>query len=258
MKLRDVRELVDRLATQLDPGSRYRPELLEIIESATDVDDLRQRLATKSRGARHSGDVVFAKMSLEEQLRANLVTPETSLFRFAEGELEAIDRFLLPKLTGAVRALIVPCSHGEEAYTIAAYFTKIGVDFSIDAFDVQPALIEEAKTGVLTFGFPSGYLEAPGRVSRSILERIHFEVQDAFALEAAPAYDVVLCRNFLGYFLPEVATKLALDLADRTTGALFLDGFAVEKFPELTSAIVARGFARFGACPVFIRASGGP
>ena len=167
---------------------------------------------------------------------------------------------LLPKLDGSASALVVPCSHGEEAYTIAAYFSKIGLDFTIDAFDVQPALIEEARTGVLTFGFPSGYLEAPGRVARNILDRIRFEVGDAFALplEDDAAYDVVLCRNFLGYFLPERATALAAALARRARGALFLDGFAVEKFPGLAPAIVAQGFARFGASPVFIRAAAGP
>ncbi len=33
-------------------------------------------------------------MSLADKLYANLITPETALFRFAEGELEAVEALL--------------------------------------------------------------------------------------------------------------------------------------------------------------------
>src|SRR5688572_16275310 len=96
----DALAYVKGVAKDLDPSSRYISDLVHVIEEAADLEDLGRALTEQSRGMRHSGADVFAKMSLEEKLLANLITPETSLFRFAEGEMEAIDRELLPKVAG--------------------------------------------------------------------------------------------------------------------------------------------------------------
>lgn len=257
--LADVRDYVRRSAQRLDPESRYIAELFELIEQARDVGDLERMMLANGRGLRHTGEEVFAAMNLEEKLLANLITPETSLFRFSEGELEAIGRHLVPTLSGQrARVLIVPCSHGEEAFTIAAHFLKLSVDFEIDAFDVQPALIEEAKLGRLTFGYPLEYLENPGRVSARVLERIRFKVGDAFELplpepSAGGSFHVVLCRNFIGYFTPEVAEALVTGLAARVRpgGILLLDGFALSKMPSLLLTLNAIGAVQLRGRPAF-------
>jgi chemotaxis methyl-accepting protein methylase len=151
----------------------------------------------------------------------------------------------------------VPCSHGEEAFTIASYLLKVNVDFSIRAFDIQRALIDEARSGRLTFGYPIHLLRSPGYVAESVLSRIRFEVGDAFALPLAvdePAFDVVLCRNFVGYFTPSRAAELVRALAARVApgGALFLDSFCIQKMPELVSMLIELGARAHKGRPVFL------
>ncbi len=251
-----VNAFIDELSATLDPTSRYITDLRATVSASRDVAELERRLLSGCRGLRHAGDAAFAAMSLEEKLRANLVTAETTLFRFAEGELEAIDRVLLPMLEGkTAQALIVPCSHGEEAFTLAAWLLKVKVPFDIDAFDVQPQLVAEARTGRLSFGYPRELLAQEGRVSEEVLARIRFQVGDAFALPlpAGRAFHLVMCRNFLGYFQEPVAVRLAQELAARLArpGLLFLDSFCVAKFPGLLPALNRADATRLAGTPVF-------
>ncbi len=252
-----IRRYIEANASRLDPGSRYVQELLELARTNPDPVQLERRLEAGCRGQRHSGREVFARMTLAEKLLANLITPETTLFRFNEGEMEAIDRHLLPHLAGRqARILIVPCSHGEEAFTIAAYFLKVGLDFRIDAFDVQPALVEEARSGRLTFGYPAEFLSAPGYVSTTVLDRITFAVGDAFALPLADQrFDLVLCRNFVGYFVEATAVALVekLRLLTAADGVLFLDGFCVAKLPAIERHLESKGARKLFGRPAYVQ-----
>jgi chemotaxis methyl-accepting protein methylase len=251
-----IRRYIEASAARLDPHSRYVRELAAIAADSSSVQDFEDRLDAGCRGLRHSGRDVFEQMTLEEKILANLITPETSLFRFSEGEMEAIDRHLLPHLGDRkAEILIVPCSHGEEAFTIASYFLKVGIEFGIRAFDVQPALIEEARTGRLTFGYPIEYLASPGYVSRPVLDRITFEVGDAFALPLdGERFDLILCRNFVGYFVEAVAFELIDALRRRTApgGVLFLDGFCIGKHPSIAQRLEASGATKIYDRPAFV------
>ncbi len=255
--LDEIRTRIERVSRQLDPDSRYISELLVLLDAAGDVAEFESFLEG-SRGQRHAGADVFAQMDLSEKILANLITPETTLLRFTEGEMEAIDLELLPRLKGrSARALIVPCSHGEEAYTMAAFLLKVGIDFQIEAFDIQQALIEEARTGRLTFGYPPEYLAHPGRVATAVLDRIRFEVGDAFALplKEEARFEVILCRNFVGYFKYEQARMLVRSLCSRLTsdGVLFLDSFCLAKMPRLVDKLEAAGVRRLDGRPVFMK-----
>ena len=261
--LDDVRDFVRDVAETLDPRSRYVPELLAIVDEARDVAHLESRLAAGSRGARHAGADVFARMTLEQKLRCNLITNETVLFRFTEGEWEALQSRLIPRFAAggaAMRVLSAPCSHGEEAFSIAAACLQAGASFSIDAVDVQPACIEAAREGALTMGFPRRWLRTPAIVGPDVMDRIHFAVGDLFRepglAGAIPLarWDLVVCRNFLGYFREPIALSVATRLAQRVAarGALFLDSFCLGKFAGLEPALRAAGLAREGAHPVFL------
>jgi len=259
--LEAARQFVVDTARALDPESRYVSELLAVVDAARDVGDMEARLVAGCRGQRHSGADVFAAMSLADKLYANLITPETALFRFAEGELEAVEALLSGASGGRpLDVLIVPCSHGEEAFTVAAHLLGRGARFGIRAFDLQPTLIDEALTGRLTFGYPPEYLASPGYVGAEVLERIRFEVGDAFALplDDADAFDLVMCRNFLGYFVPERAVELARGLAARVRGGgvIVVDGFCLGKFAQLASALEETGLRRKTGHPVFVRGLG--
>lgn len=255
--LEEVRGHIRALAARLDPASRYVTDLLSIADAANDIGDFGRRLDAGCRGLRHAGADVFSKMTLEEKILSNLITPETTLFRFSEGELEAIDRHLLPHLESReAKILVVPCSHGEEAFTIAAYFLKVGVRFSIRAFDLQPALIEEARSGRLTFGYPIEFLAAPGFVAERVLDRITFDVGDAFDLPIqGERFDLILCRNFLGYFVEESAVAVVDGLQRRLAdgGVLFLDGFCLSRLPGIERVLDDHGFSRLFGRPAFTR-----
>jgi chemotaxis methyl-accepting protein methylase len=254
--LAQVRQYIQANAARLDPSSRYVRELIAVVDDSSNVRDFEDRLDAGCRGQRHSGRDVFDQMTLEEKVLANLITPETSLFRFSEGEMEAIDRHQLPHL-GRRKAdiLIVPCSHGEEAFTIAAYFLKVGVEFSIQAFDVQPSLIDEARTGRLTFGYPPEFMASPGYVAKRVMDRISFEVGDAFDLPLdQDRFDLILCRNFVGYFVEEVAIELVEKLRRRVTpyGVLFLDSFCVGKHPAISHHLESKGATKIFDRPAFV------
>lgn len=268
--LDEVRGLVAEIASTLDPDSRYVPELLARVDSAADVDDLVRRMAEDSRGARHAGRDVFARMTIEQQVRCQLITNETVLFRFSEGEWSALVHRLLPRFAAraaadggdrggeaaACRILSAPCSHGEEPFSLAAACLQLGIPFRIDALDIQPACIEEARTGRLTMGFPAAYLESPAVVGPAVRERIDFRVGDLLdPLPGNDDWDLVVCRNFLGYFQEKIAVDTAARLAVRVRrgGALFLDSFCLAKFPGLVHTLVGAGLRRDGEHPVFVR-----
>lgn len=258
--LDDVRAVIAEIAATLDPASRYVPELLAVVDASRDTPDLLARLAAGSRGARHAGSAVFARMTVEQKIRCNLITNETVLFRFSEGEWDVmrkqLERFASRGAEGG-RILCAPCSHGEEAFSIAAECLKAGVPFSLEACDIQPECIAEAARGRLTMGFPEAWLETPAIVSPAVLDRIHFAVADLFLAPGAPGgvpqgpYDLVVCRNFLGYFREPLAIGIAASLARLVApgGALFLDSFCAGKFPGLGAALAP--LRRRGASPVF-------
>jgi chemotaxis methyl-accepting protein methylase len=257
--LSDVRAFISQVASTLDPNSRYVTELLAVVGASRDVPDLVARLTSNSRGARHAGRQVFEQMTVEQKLRCNLITNETVLFRFSEGEWEALQSFITRfQSSRPGRVLCAPCSHGEEAFSVAAACLQAGVEFRIDAFDIQPACIEAARAGRMTMGFPDAYLENPAVVSREVLSRIGFAVADLLAEPAPPVagpWDLIVCRNFLGYFIEAVASRVAVRLANslEAGGALFLDSFCLTKFSSLARQLEAAGLRRRGASPVFQR-----
>lgn len=259
--LADVRRFIADIAESLDPQSRYVPELLAIVDASRDLPDLLAHLASDSRGARHAGADVFARMTAEQKIRCNLITNETVLFRFSEGEWDALQKLIarFAAREDGGRILCAPCSHGEEAFSMAAACLQAGVRFAIDACDIQPECIAEASRGRMTMGFPDPYLETPAIVGARVLEKIRFATGDLFLTPGAPGavpggpYDLIVCRNFLGYFRDPFATRIATSLARalRPAGTLFLDSYCVSKFPGLESALESAGLARRGATPVF-------
>lgn len=254
--LDDVRAFIGAIAETLDPKSRYVSELLAIVDKSTRVGDLVRRLDAGSRGARHAGLHVFERMTLEQKLRCNLITNETVLFRFSEGEWDVLIRRLLTHFVGRTgKILSAPCSHGEEPFSIAAACLQLGLDFDIDAIDIQPEVIAEAKTGKMTMGFPVQYLDTPAIVGKKALERIRFAVGDLLGELPAGTWDLIVCRNFLGYFKEALALETARKLARRVEpgGALFVDSFCVTKFPALAAELDAEGLKREAAFPVFLR-----
>lgn len=183
-----------------------------------------------------------------EELQALIelvIVPETWFFRYPEsfatlGKL-AFQR--LAELNGArpLRILSLPCSTGEEPYSIAMGLLDAAIPaqlFQIDALDVSPISIERAKRAVYgknsfrgaALEFRARYFSAVAdgyALAEQIGRQVRFQcgnLLDPGLLAGEPAYDFVFCRNLLIYF--DLATQeAALEVLKRLTrsdGVVFI------------------------------------
>lgn len=160
-----------------------------------------------------------SREELQELIEA-VVVPETWFFR---------DPQAFPAMTGMateirrqgmgrpLRLLSVPCSTGEEPYTMAMALLDAGLpsgSFRIDAVDISAHSLARARIGI--FGrnsFRSGDLafrdrhfaavERGFRISDAVRAPVRFNqgnILDRDFLADAEAYDVIFCRNLLIYF----------------------------------------------------------
>jgi len=248
LTLDDVRAFVRERAAPLDPHSRYISELAAVIDAAGDVADLERRLDAGCRGRLHAGDGTWARMSLAEKLAVNLVTNETELMRFERAEMEHLHARVLPWLAATeARVASIPCSHGNESLSLAIELLSAGVTrFSVAGFDVQRACVETAKSGVIPVAGLPRWVTA--HVDAVVMQHLTFAVLDVIAEPIPGRYDFIVCRNFLGYFRPEIGAavldKLLAALA--RPGCLLVDAFITRKHPELFASL-----RRDGELPFF-------
>jgi len=150
-----------------------------------------------------------------------VVVPETWFFRdreaFAALGTIAREQWLLRPAQERLRVLSVPCSTGEEPYTIAMALLETGLPaerFRIDAVDVSARALARAKLGHygrnsfrganLAFrdtyfrGLQQGY-ELQPRVRRQVDFRQANLLEPGF-LSGEKPFDVIFCRNLLIYF----------------------------------------------------------
>ncbi|MDB6123935.1 MAG: methyltransferase [Pedosphaera sp.] len=149
-----------------------------------------------------------------------VVIPETWFFREKEA-FTALHRmageWLATHSTGVLRLLSVPCSSGEEPYSIAITLLEAGVPqdrFQIDALDISTRALATAQRAVYGknsfrgkelqfrddyFKFAKdGYVLDP-----TIKKQVQFHrgnLLDENILKESASYDFVFCRNLLIYF----------------------------------------------------------
>lgn len=246
--LEDVRTFVAERARPLDPQSRYIPELLAFVDAAGDLADLERRLDAGCRGRLHAGDDSWGRMSLEEKLAVNLVTNETELMRFEQAEIAHLHAKILPWLAKSeARVASIPCSHGNESVSLAIEMLEAGIRaFTVAGFDIQRACVEIAQTGRIPVAGLPRYVTA--HVEPIVMEHLSFGVLDVLHEPIPGRYDFVVCRNFLGYFVPEVGAAVIDKLigALARPGCLLVDSFIIQKHPQLFA-----GLQRDGALPFF-------
>jgi len=172
----------------------------------------------------------------EELLRLVLVH-ESYLFRGGR-QLEVLVEAFLPGLLEARRETrslgfwSAGCSRGEEAVTLAVLLAERpeleGWDWRILATDVDPRILEEARTGLyegravreVPPGILARFFERLGeeryRVRPEILARIEYRelnlVQEPLDPPGAP-FDAILIRNVLIYFRPESQRRVVEAMA---------------------------------------------
>ncbi|QHF07206.1 CheR family methyltransferase [Pseudomonas syringae] len=206
---------------------------------------LRQRAA-----AAHCADsdaywhLLVSSAQEQQALIEAVIVPETSFFRYPESfvTLGMLARERIASLAGArpLRILSLPCSTGEEPYSIAMALFDAGVDarqFKVDAIDISPVSIAKAEHGVYgknSFrGSDIGYREryfnpvADGfEIADSVRACVSFQPGNLLdpKLVSQAAYDIVFCRNLVIYFDRQTQQHVfkVLKQLTREDGLLFI------------------------------------
>jgi chemotaxis protein methyltransferase CheR len=207
----------------------------------------------RERGIGSLGGLVAALVARSDEQLADevveaLLNNETFFFR----DRQAFDLLLGPGLARLEtlrrreRRLSIwcaGCSTGQEAYSIAMHFAEhkarwSGWTIDIVGTDVSRSAVEQARSGIYSqFEVQRGlpvvqmmrWFEAlPGaawRIAADLKRSVRFEVRSLVG-PAAPSerFDIVLCRNVLLYFSPEMRRTAFARLASATAedGALML------------------------------------
>ncbi|UAN04193.1 CheR family methyltransferase [Achromobacter mucicolens] len=170
---------------------------------------------------------VQARPDEMQQLIEAVIVPETWFFRYPESQVAmatlARERLFAPGCEGRVlRVLSVPCSSGEEPYSIAMALLDAGVPahrFQVDAVDISVRMVEFAQRAVYgRNSFRGGDLafrdrhfsEVPEghQLAARVRGQVRFQPGNLFdpnLLAGAAPYDFVFCRNLLIYF--DMATQ---------------------------------------------------
>lgn len=168
------------------------------------------------------------QQSMDEQqaLIEAVIVPETWFFRYPESftALASLAQKRLAELAGArpLRLLSLPCSTGEEPYSLAMALLDAGIApgaFLIDGMDISPSSV--AKAGHAMYGrnafrgsdlsFRERYFDAVDdghQLHQRVREQVSLQVGNVLdpALASRDGlYDFVFCRNLLIYF--DLATQ---------------------------------------------------
>ena len=207
---------------------------------------VRQRCAASSAQDSDGYWQLLQTSAREQQaLIEAVIVPETWFFRYPESfsTLGKLAQTRLAELMGSrpLRILSLPCSTGEEPYSIAMALFDAGIcpqQFQVDAIDISPLSIERATRAIygknsfrgeqITFRDRYFSAEVDGfLLNQRVCNQVNFQagnLLDPTLLAARPAYDFVFCRNLLIYF--DLATQQrvfeVLKCMTREEGVLFI------------------------------------
>ncbi|AFY48752.1 methylase of chemotaxis methyl-accepting protein [Nostoc sp. PCC 7524] len=163
-----------------------------------------------------------------EALIDSVIVPETWFFRERESfkflQKYIQSEWLRTQPQRVLRVLSVPCSTGEEPYSIAIALLKTGLNqanFHIDAVDISKKCLLSAQRAIYgkysfrdnTLSFQEQYFqatEAGYQLCEQVRNLVHFRqgnLADLDFLVGAAPYDIVFCRNLLIYFDPDTKER---------------------------------------------------
>lgn len=157
-----------------------------------------------------------------QELVEGVVVPETWFFRDAQA-FTALGRLLMetprPAVPGGapIRMLSVPCSTGEEPYSIVMSLLDAGFsprNFHLDAVDISARSLARARNGVYgdnsfrasDLAFRNRYFQSAAHgyaLTEQVRSHVNFHQKNLLAPDFGlqeESYDVIFCRNLLIYF----------------------------------------------------------
>ncbi|HSI94532.1 MAG TPA: CheR family methyltransferase [Methylophilaceae bacterium] len=209
-------------------------------------------------------ELVHASATELQELIEAVVVPETWFFRdreaFAALARIAAEEWLRTHTSGVMRLLSLPCSSGEEPYSMAMALLDAGFPaslFHIDAVDISARVLTHAKRGVYgknsfrgdRLDFRDRYFESTAhghRLNDTVRQQVSFHHANLFAPNFLPGteiYDIIFCRNLLIYFdrstqdsVVRVLQRLlkakgVLFVGPSETGLMLIHDFASAKVP---------------------------
>ena len=201
------------------------------------------------------------------QLVEAVVITETWFFRDRQAFAALTNTILLDLLpkkpTGRIQILSLPCSSGEEPYSIAMSLIDAGVPagrFAIDAVDLSQRALAKAVGGVYgknsfrgkDLAFRDRHFKPEGDnfvIAPKIRECVTFQqtnlLSDTFNLGLA-RYDFIFCRNLLIYFDRETQRQ-----AFRKLNALLAPGGMLFVGPAEVPLAMENGFTAINAPMAF-------
>jgi chemotaxis protein methyltransferase WspC len=150
-----------------------------------------------------------------------VVVPETWFFRdpqaFAAMVRVAMQEWLPAHAAGTLRLLSLPCSTGEEPYTMAMALIDAGMPadrFRIDAIDISSQALALARRGIYggnsfrgqDLAFQERHFERVDRdcrIDEAVRSPVRFVQGNLLGADfpgGGETYDIVFCRNLLIYF----------------------------------------------------------
>ncbi|KAB0500807.1 CheR family methyltransferase [Pseudomonas moorei] len=204
----------------------------------------------------------------QQALIEAVIVPETWFFRYPES-FATLAKLAIKRLSEinnlrALRILSLPCSTGEEPYSIAMTLLDAGLmphQFKVDGMDVSPLSVEKARRALYgknsfrgqDIAFRDRYFVAENdgfRLDGRVLDQVRFQVGnvlDPALLANEPPYDFVFCRNLLIYF-DQTTQQQVFEVLKRLThvdGVLFIgpaEGSLLGRF-GMRSIGIAQSFA---------------
>ncbi|QXH63052.1 CheR family methyltransferase [Pseudomonas azerbaijanorientalis] len=181
----------------------------------------------------------------QQALIEAVIVPETWFFRYPESfaTLAKLASKRLAEINNlrALRILSLPCSTGEEPYSIAMALLDAGLkphQFKVDGMDVSPLSVDKARRALYgknsfrgeDIAFRDRHFIAEGdgyRLDPRVQEQVRLQVGnllDPALLAGEPPFDFVFCRNLLIYF-DQPTQKQVFEVLKRLThddGVLFI------------------------------------
>jgi chemotaxis protein methyltransferase WspC len=188
---------------------------------------VRQRsIACNAQTADEYWRTLLSSSDEQQALIEAVIVPETWFFRYPES-FAALAKLASRRLTEinnlrALRILSLPCSTGEEPYSIAMALLDAGFkphQFKVEGMDVSPLSVEKARRALYgknsfrgeDLSYRERYFttEKDGhRLNGRVLDQVRLQVGnvlDPALLANEPPFDFVFCRNLLIYF--DLATQ---------------------------------------------------